>query len=85
MKRKNSSARIRDYSAVFKLHGNRIVGVTSNIPAGAIFGVREQGVSARNIFLRATGVDLVLNPVVFFGNGQDARAMNGAVCDTQLG
>src|SRR5215469_4527714 len=73
------------YSAVFELHGNRIVGVTGNVPAGAIVGVREQGVSARNIFLGAIGIDLVLNFIVFLVNGQDARSMNGAVCDTQLG
>ena len=85
MKCESSSNRIRGYSAVFRLHGNRIVGVTSNVPAGAIPGVREQGVSARNIFLWAVGIDLVLNFIVFLANGQDARSMNRAVCDTQLG
>ena len=59
--------------------------MTSNVPAGAIVGVREQGVSARNIFLGAIGIDLVLNFIVFLVNGQDARSMNGAICDTQLG
>ena len=85
MKRKSSPNRIPGYGAVFELHGNRIVGVTSNVPAGAIVGVREQGVSARNIFLGASGIDLVLNFIVFLVNGQDARSMNGAICDTQLG
>jgi len=70
--------------AVFKLHRDRIVRVTSDIPAGTIAGVREQGVCARNIFLGAIGIDLVLNLVVFFGNCQDARAVNEAVRDTQL-
>ena len=55
-----------------------------DVPAGMIAGVRKQGVSARNIFLGAIGIDLVLNLVVFFGNCQDARAVNRAVRHTQL-
>ena len=67
-----------------ELHGDGVVGVARDIPAGMISGVRKQGVSARNIFLGAIGIDLVLNLVVFFGNGQDARTVNGAVRHTQL-
>jgi len=58
--------------------------VASDIPAGTSTGVREQGVSARDIFLGANRIDLVLNLVVFFSDGQNTRAMNGAVRDTQF-
>jgi hypothetical protein len=59
--------------------------MTRNVPTGAIGRVREQGVSTRNIFLGANGIDLVLNLVVFLSNCQDACAMNRAVRDTHLG
>jgi hypothetical protein len=50
-----------------------------------IAGVRKQGVSTRNIFLWAIGIDLVLNLVVFFSDCQDTRAVNRAIRHTQLG
>jgi len=58
--------------------------VARDIPTGMIAGVWKQGVSARNIFLWAIGIDLVLDLVVFFGDGQDARAVNRAVGHTQV-
>ena len=67
-----------------ELHGDGVVGVARDIPTGMIAGVWKQGVSARNIFLWAIGIDLVLDLVVFFGDGQDARAVNRAVGHTQV-
>lgn len=56
-----------------------------DIPARAAAGVGEEGVRAGDVFLRPIGVDFVLNLVVFLGDGQDTRAMDGAIRKTEFG
>lgn len=67
-----------------KLHRYRVVGVAGDIPARAIAGVGKEAVDTRHIFLRAIGVDLVFDFIVFLRNGQDASAMDGALGGAQF-
>lgn len=67
-----------------KLHGYRVVGVASDIPARAIAGVGKEGVDTGHIFLGAIRVDLVFDFIVFLRDSQDASAMDGALGEAQF-
>ena len=67
------------------LHGDGVVGVTGDVPAGASATVGKERVAARQILFGFNGVQLIVYFVVFYGNGQKTDAVDGAVGRTQLG
>lgn len=57
-------------AALRGLHGDRVVSVTGHVPARAIATVRKERVSAGQILLRPSGVDLKIDLIVLDRNGQ---------------
>jgi hypothetical protein len=60
------------------LHGDGVVGVTDNVPAGAIAAVGKERVTAGQIFFGSNIVDLILDFIPLGGDREKANAMNRA-------
>ena len=67
------------------LHGDGVVGVAGDVPAGFLIGVGEQGAGAGDVFFGMDFVELVFGFVAFFGNREHANPMDGGTGSAERG
>lgn len=60
-----------------ELHGDGVVGVARDVPAGLLVGMGEESAGAGDVLFGADGVDLVVGFVALVWNGQKAEAVDG--------
>jgi len=61
------------------LHDDGVVGVAGDVPARAAASMGKERVAAGQIFFRLVGIDLEIDLVVFYRDGEKTDAMNGAI------
>ena len=62
---------------LLRLHGDGVVGVAGDVPAGILIGVGKQGAGAGDVFFRLRGIDFEIILTGFIGNSEHAGAMYG--------
>jgi hypothetical protein len=66
----------RRYQAGLQLHGDGVVGVAGDVPAGILIGVGKQGAGAGDVFFRLRGIDFEIILTGLIGNSKHAGAMH---------
>ena len=61
------------------LHDDGIVGVAGDVPARAAVTMWKERVAAGQILFRLVGIDLEIDLIVFYRDGEKADAVDGAV------
>jgi len=67
----------RRYQGGLQLHGDGVVGVAGDVPAGILIGVGKQGAGAGDVFFRLRGIDFEIILTGLIGNSEHAGAMYG--------
>jgi hypothetical protein len=66
-------------------HGDGVVGVAGEVPAGLLVGVRKEGSGAGDVFFGAEGVNLEIGFVALVRDREKANAVNGRSRSAKFG